>query len=155
VVKTIEFVETDAYAASSFVTNNQKQTINHMTKNISKITVLSLFATALVVMPVLSRAEVTNAPAATNQTTQPKPKKHENMVFNGIVIAVNTNAMTLTVSKRTFDITSATKITKNGQPATLSGVAVGDKVGIAYKKAADGKLTAMTVNDGKKPADEK
>ena len=27
----------------------------------------------------------------------------------------------------------------------------GDKVGIAYKKAADGKLTAMTVNDGKKP----
>ena len=77
------------------------------------------------------------------------------MVFNGIVIAVNTNAMTLTVSKRTFDITSATKITKNGQPATLSGVAVGDKVGIAYKKAADGKLTAMTVNDGKKPADEK
>ena len=75
------------------------------------------------------------------------------MVFNGIVIAVNTNAMTL-VSKRTFDITSATKITKNGQPATLSGVAVGDKVGIAYKKAADGKLTAMTVNDGKKPADD-
>jgi hypothetical protein len=126
-----------------------------MTKNISKITVLSLFAAALVAMPGLSRAEVTNAPAATNQTTQPKPKKHESLVFNGTASAVNTNAMTLTVSKHTFDITSATKITKNGQPATLSGVAVGDKVGIAYKKTADGKLTATTVNDGKKSGDEK
>ena len=126
-----------------------------MTKNISKITVLSLFAAALVAMPMVSRAEGTNAPAATNQTTQPKPKKHESLVFSGIVSAVNTNAMTLTVSKHIFDITSATKITKNGQPATLSGVAVGDKVGIAYKKTADGKLTATTVNDGKKSGDEK
>ncbi len=126
-----------------------------MTKNISKITVLSLFAAALVAMPMVSRAEATNAPATTNQTTQPKPKKHESLVFSGIVSAVNTNAMTLTVSKHTFDITSATKITKNGQPATLSGVAVGDKVGIAYKKTADGKLTATTVNDGKKSGDEK
>jgi len=126
-----------------------------MIKNISKITILSLFATALVALPVLSRAQGTNASAATNQTTQPKPKKHESLVFNGIVSAVNTNAMTLTVGKRTFDITSATKITKNGQPATLSGVAVGDKVGIAYKKTADGKLTATTVNDGKKSGDEK
>jgi len=125
-----------------------------MIKNNSKITVLSLFAAALVAMPVLSRAEVTNAPAASDQTAQAKPKKHESLVFHGTVSAVNTNAMTLTVSKRTFDITSATKITKNGQPATLSGVAVGDKVGIAYKKTAEGKLSATTVNDGKKSGDE-
>jgi len=57
----------------------------------------------------------------------------------------------LTVGKRTFEVTSETKITKNGQPAILSDIAVGDKVGGAYKKADDGKLTATTINDGKKP----
>ena len=62
--------------------------------------------------------------------------------------------MTLTVNKRTFDITSATKITKKGQPAILSSVAVGGKVGIADKKTADGKFSATTVNDGKKSGDE-
>jgi hypothetical protein len=56
-----------------------------MTKNISKITVLSLFAAALVAMPALSRAEDTNAPAATNQTHPAKPKKHEGLVFHGTV----------------------------------------------------------------------
>jgi hypothetical protein len=45
-----------------------------MKKNISKITILSLFAAALVAMPVLSRAEGTNAPAASDQTAPAKPK---------------------------------------------------------------------------------
>jgi hypothetical protein len=43
-------------------------------KNISKITVLSLFAATLVAMPVLSRAEGTKASAASDQTVPAKPK---------------------------------------------------------------------------------
>ena len=91
-----------------------------MKKNIYKITVLSLFAAALVAMPALSRAEGTNAPASTNQVAPAKPKKHEGLVFHGTVSAVDTNAMTLTVETRTFAVTSDTKITKDGKPATLA-----------------------------------
>ena len=120
-----------------------------MTKNISKITILSLFAAALVAMPALSRAEVTNAPAASGQTTQTKPKK--NPPFHGNLKAVDTSAKTLTVGTLTLQITSDTKITKDGQPATLSDGVVGEPVGGAYTKTADGKLNALIVHFGAKP----
>ena len=67
----------------------------------------------------------------------------------GKVLNVDTNAMTLTIGKRTFDITSETRITKGGQPAILSDIAVDDKVGVSYKKAGD-KFNATTISDGKK-----
>jgi hypothetical protein len=121
-----------------------------MTKNISKITVLSLFAAALVAMPVLSRAEGTNAPAASDQTTQPKPKKN-NPPFHGNLKAVDTSAKTLTVGTLTLQITSDTKITKDGQPAVLSDGVVGEPVSGAYTKTDDGKLNALIVHFGVKP----
>jgi hypothetical protein len=126
-----------------------------MKKQIVKLT-LSLFATAIIAAPVISCAQdtSTNTPAAPAQTAPAKPKKHEGLVFHGAVSAVDTKAMTLTVGKRTFEVTSATKITKNGQPATLSDIAVGDQVGGAYKKTDDGKLTATTIHDGKKQGEE-
>ena len=121
-----------------------------MIKTISKITVLSLFTTALVAMPVLSRAEVTNAPATTNQTTQAKPKKN-NPPFHGNLKAVDTSAKTLTVGTLTLQITADTKIIKDGKSATLSDGVVGESVGGAYKKTADGKLDAVTVHFGAIP----
>jgi hypothetical protein len=122
-----------------------------MTKNISKITVLSLFAAALVAMPVLSRAEVTNAPAAPDQTAPAKPRKHDTLPFHGNLKAVDTSAKTLAVGTLTLQITADTRVTKDGKPATLSDGVVGEPVGGAYKKTADGKLDALTVNFGAKP----
>ena len=120
-----------------------------MKKNISKITILSLFAAALVAMPVLSRAEGTNAPAASGQTTQPKHQK--NPPFHGNLKAVDASAKTITVGTLTLQITSDTKITKDGQPAVLSDGVVGEPVGGAYMKADDGKLNALVVHFGAKP----
>jgi len=126
-----------------------------MKKQIIRLT-LSLFATAIIAAPVLSRAQnnTTNPPAAPAQTEPAKPKKHESVPFHGTVSAVDTKAMTLTVGKRTFEVTSDTKITKDGKPAILSDIAVGDKVGGAYKKTDDGTLAATTIHDGKKPGNE-
>jgi hypothetical protein len=129
-----------------------------MKKQIAKVT-LGLFATAIIAAPMLSRAQETgtNPPAAPAQTAPAKPKKHEKhegLPFSGTVSAVDTNAMTLTVGKRTFEVTSETKITKDGKPAILSDIATGDKVSGAYKKTDDGKLAATRINDGKKPGDE-
>jgi hypothetical protein len=121
-----------------------------MTKNISKITVLSLFAAALVALPVLSRAEGTNTPAASDQTAPAKPKKN-NPPFHGNLKAVDAGAKTLTVGTLTLQITPDTKITKDGKPATLSDGVVGEPVSGAYTKTADGKLNAVVVHFGVKP----
>jgi hypothetical protein len=62
--------------------------------------------------------------------------------------AVDTNAMTLTVEKRTFSMTSETIITKDGKPAVLADGVAGEQVRGAYKKNEDGKLDAVTVRFG-------
>lgn len=120
-----------------------------MKKQIIKLT-LGLFAAAIIAAPALCGAQdatATNTPPA--QTAPAPAKKHGN-VFRGAVSAVDTNAMTLTIGQRTFCVTSATKITKNGSPATLGDIVVGDMVGGAFKKGDDNKLTATTIHDGKK-----
>ena len=123
-----------------------------MKQHIAKLTMLTLCAAAILVVPALSRAQdTTNAPAAAAQT--PPVKKHSaasptTLPFRGTVTAVDTNAMTLTVEKRTFNMTSNTMITKDGKPAVLADGVVGEPVRGAYKKNADGKLDAVTVRFG-------
>ncbi|MDE3067885.1 MAG: hypothetical protein KGJ60_10095 [Verrucomicrobiota bacterium] len=123
-----------------------------MKMNIAKLATLGLLAAAILAVPAASRgAESTNAAATAGQST--RHKRAPGLVpFRGAVAAVDTNAMTLTIGKRTLDITSETRITKNGEPATLSDLAVGDAVGGAYKKTDDGKLQARTIHAGKKKA---
>ena len=137
------------------------QTLNQQIKLkriVFKITTVSLFAAALLAAPMLAHAaEKTNAPAAAGQETSSKHKKHETVPFNGKLAAVDKVAMTITVGGRTFAITSATKITKDGLPATLADGVVGEMIGGAYRKEADGKLSAISLNlskksDGEKPA---
>jgi hypothetical protein len=125
-----------------------------MKKNISQITVLGLLAAALVALPAVSRAEGTNPPAASDQTAPAKPKKH-NPPFNGKVGAVDANAKTLTVGTLTLQVTSDTKITKDGKPATLADAVVGETVSGAYHKTADGTLNATSIHFGAKPEKKK
>jgi hypothetical protein len=127
-----------------------------MNIKIAKTALLTLLASAIVAVPVVSRAQdnSTNAPLpSAPSSTLPvvKPKKSGSLVVSGKASEVDTNAMTLTVGKHLFAITSQTRINKDGKPAVLSDITVGDKVGVAYKKTADGKFNAVTINDGKKP----
>ncbi len=125
-----------------------------------KISVLSLLAAAIAFVPASIRAQdaATNAPAAASEQPVPakhKPMKHDQTVFNGKLTAVDTNAMTLTVGKRTFAISSETKITKTDEPATLADGVVGEMVGGTYKQDADGKMTATTIHFNPKSKVEK
>jgi len=121
-----------------------------MKKHIAKIATLSLIAAAVIAAPTLLRAAdvSTNAPG----TVTPKPGIHGAIPFRGKVTAMDTNAMTLTVGNRTLQITSDTKITKDGQSAKLSDGVVGEQVRGAYKKSEGGKLNAVTVLFGAKGA---
>ena len=122
-----------------------------MTKNISQIAMLGLLTAALIATPALSRAADTgaNAPGASDQTAG-NPKKH-GVPFKGKLAAKDAEAMTITVGTMIIHVTAETKITKDGQPATLADDVVGEPVGGAYQKADDGQLNATVVHFGAKP----
>jgi len=129
------------------------QTVNtqpDMIKHIAKLSMLTLCA-AILAVPALSCAQdTTNAPA-TAQT--PSVRKHgatpsATLPFHGTLTAVDTNAMTLTVEKRTFNMTSDTIITKDGKPAVLADGVVGGQVRGVYRENAERKLDAVAVRFG-------
>jgi len=112
----------------------------------TKTTCLAMLAVALIATPAITRAQdATNTPAA--QT--PAPKKHGSLL-HGKVAAVDATAMTFTVGNSTAVVSSATKITKNGQPAVFADITVGETVVCTYKKDDAGKLNAATVRIGGK-----
>jgi hypothetical protein len=120
-----------------------------MKTNIAKTTLFALVTAALVAVPAISRAQdSTNMPA--DNAAAAAPKKHGTPPIHGKVAAVDTAAMTITIGESTINITSETKISKDGQPATLSDIVVGDTVSASYKKDDAGKLNATTIRDGKK-----
>ena len=101
--------------------------------------------------PIPPPAGRSNLRRRTTNAARQKAKKHDRSTFNGKLTAVDTNAMTLTVGKRTFEITSETIITKAGKPATLADGVAGETASGAYKKGADGKLTATSIHLAQKP----
>lgn len=126
-----------------------------MKKYTAKIALITLIAAGLAAPMFLHAQDAsTNAPDAT--TSAPKPKHaHHGLPFHGTVDGVDTNAMTLTVGSRTFQITSKTKISNNGQPAILADGVVGEKVSGAYRTNTDGTLTASSVYFGTHPKKKK
>jgi hypothetical protein len=102
------------------------------------------------------RAQTTNkitaekkAASQTNETAKAghKPKAGP---FHGKLVAVDKMGKTITVGKRTFLVTSDTKLKKAGTPATLDDAVVGEEVSGYVKPTEDGKLVATTVNFGPK-----
>lgn len=129
-----------------------------MKTSVARLTLLALTAAALAGGPAYLQAQTTNKPpadkkasASTNdEAKSEKPAKAG--PFHGKLAAVDKVAKTITVGKRTFQITSETKIKKAGKPATLEDGVIGETVSGYLKPGADGKLMATTLNFGPKPA---
>lgn len=117
-----------------------------MIKSILRFSLLGLLAFAVTGTPITLRAQETPT-AATNK---PATAAHSSRPFRGKVKAIDATAMTITVANTTFQITSQTRITKDGKPAMLGDGAVGDNLSAQLKKDADGKWTAVSVNFGAK-----
>jgi hypothetical protein len=114
--------------------------------------VLALLTAAMVFAGSATQA----AESAKDKSVQP-PKsegKPKQMPFRGKVNAVDKTAKTVTLEgkekNRTFQITSETKITKDGKPAVMDDVLVGQIVGGLAKETAAGKLEVVTLNIGAK-----
>ena len=109
---------------------------------------LSIAATA-VALPL--QAAEKNAPAEAKKEKQPK-----GMPFNGKIKSVDKTNKTITIDREksnTFHVTSETKITKAGKPATFDDVVVGEVVG-GQAREKDGKLVAISLRVGPKPGSE-
>jgi hypothetical protein len=127
-----------------------------MKRHIIRLSLLGLLVAATAAAPqTLPGQTTTDKPPAdkpaTSSTTEKTPKGGP---FHGKLAAVDKAAKTIIVGKRTFQITSETRIKKAGKPATLDDGVVGETVSGYVKPAADGKLAATTVNFGpKQPAE--
>lgn len=127
-----------------------------MTKTISKFALASLLAAfTLGVVAQLPAQEKKEGKKDENSTAATvKEKKKDTAPFHGKIDAVDMTAKTIKVGERTFQVTSSTKITKAGKPATLDEATVGEEAGGYYKKTEDGKLELLSLRIGPKPEKE-
>lgn len=119
-----------------------------MIKNISKFALAILLAAAVPGMTATVSAQ-TNTPAPKTPRARPIP-------FTGKLGSVDKVNKTITLAEKTqpgriFQVTSETKIMKNGKPATLDDGVVGEAVAGQYTTGADGKPAATSIRFGDKP----
>ncbi len=124
--------------------------MRNMKSNIPKLIAAGAFAIALALSPAIASAQ--------QQTDKPAAKKEKAgaaanraIPFHGKIDAVDKDAKTIKVGERVFQVTSETRITKLGKPATLDDAAVGELVGGSYVKGDDGKLNLRSLRIGPKP----
>jgi hypothetical protein len=115
-----------------------------MIKSICRIGAVTLLAAAIAALPAQLLAQTTTnaAPAKKSAAT----KKKAGHPFHGKLAAIDKVAKTLKVGESVYQITSETKITKAGKPATLEDGVVGENVSGYAKPAADGKMVATSVH---------
>jgi colicin import membrane protein len=136
-------------------------------KSMLRISAVSLLALAIAGPPASALAQTTNKPAlekkaaadkkaATDKAATEKQaatkteKKASAGPFHGKLAALDKMAKTITVGKRTFLITSETKMFKAGKPATLDDGVVEEEVSGYVKPNDEGKLVATKVTFGPK-----
>ena len=89
--------------------------------------------------------------AATAKKDVPKTEKQAAVLpFRSTLGALDKIAKTITVGERTFQVTSETKLSKGGKPATFDNATVGAEVSGSYLKGDDGKLNVKTARFGPK-----
>ncbi len=119
-----------------------------MMKRILKAGIVTLLAAAVVGLPAQLSAQSTNPPAGTNGPPMKKMRGHP---FHGKLAAVDKTAMTIKVGETTYEITSKTRIMKDGKPAMLGDGVPGEDVSGSATTDADGKHVAASVYFGKRP----
>jgi hypothetical protein len=121
-----------------------------MIKSTVKFSLLGLTALALAALP-LGAAEKAADKAEVKKEAAPAVAKAEKAAqavpFRGTLTA-KTDA-SITIKERVFEVTSETKITKDGKPATLADGEIGKAVTGQYLKQ-DGKSVAKLIRFGGK-----
>jgi hypothetical protein len=116
---------------------------------LNKLTVVSLLTMALFGTAVSTQAEEQKS------ASTPTVSQRDKIPFHGKLAAVDKAAMTITLegkeTRRVFQLTADTRLTKLGKPATLEDAVTGEDVGGLYKKTEAGTMEAVSVRFGPKP----
>src|SRR5215204_4604550 len=127
-----------------------------MTPSLLRIGLAALLTLLILTSPNRLFGQNTNTHAAEKKASAkpaPAPAKTPSAgPFNGKLTAIDPVAKTIKVGKRTFQITSETKIHKAGKPATLADGIVGETASGYVKPTDEGGWLATTVNLGPKLA---
>jgi hypothetical protein len=120
-------------------------------KSLSKIAAFGLVMVTLAAQPAQLLAQTTNKSAGKSAPAEKKePGKQTAGPFRGNLAALDKSAKSISVGKRTFYITSETRILKAGKPATLEDGVVGEEVSGGFKTGENGKLVATKITFGPK-----
>lgn len=114
---------------------------------------MAVLAGAVCALPVSLPAQSANKASPEKKTAEKKDsaeKKQTAGPFRGKLAALDKSAKTITIGKRTFHVSSETKIMKHGKPATFEEGVVTEEVSGYFKMADDGKLVATRVTFGPK-----
>jgi len=109
---------------------------------------IGLMAIAVVGTPVALHAQAATNAAPAKKASKAKTPVNKTIPFRGKIKAIDNTAKTISIGNETIQVTSETKITKQGKPATLADGVVNEPVTGAYHKDADGKLNAVSVRFG-------
>lgn len=122
-----------------------------MIKSTVRFTLLGVAVLALAATP-LRAGDSMNTNEAKPKIKAPSKAERTGVAgpFHGTLTA-KTDA-SITLKERVFEVTSQTKITKDGKPATLADAEIGQSVGGQFRKEG-GKQIALSIRFGDKPAD--
>ncbi len=119
-----------------------------------RIGAATLLVAAIAGAPAQLFAQAAAKPAAEKKPATTKKesaaKKKAGHPFHGNLAAVDKVAKTIKLGESVYQITSETKITKAGKPATLEDGVVGEPVSGYAKPGEGGKMVATTVRFGPK-----
>ena len=127
-----------------------------------KIRSLSLRIASVIAFGVAAFGLASPSPAAERPSPQPKAvqeappakKKQTSGPFHGKLAALDRQAATITVGKRTFQVVASTKITKAGKAATLNDGVLGETASGYFRMNEEGKLVLASLRFGPKPEGE-
>lgn len=108
-------------------------------------------AVALLVPAAHAQGTAAGSHAITNAAPSMALPAPRNPPIHGTVIAVDTNAMTLTIGHSVFSVGPKIKITKANQAVTLADIKVGDYAVVIYAKSTNGILHALNIRTGPHP----
>ncbi|MBC8097725.1 MAG: hypothetical protein H7Y43_18145 [Akkermansiaceae bacterium] len=125
-----------------------------MIKSSLKLGLFCIITAILTTEPSGLNAQETNKIVEKKATKEKSAAKPGVTPFRGKLKAVDKTAKTITIGETTIQITSETKIMKEGKPATLDDTVIGEMAAGAYRKTDDGKQNATTIRFGAKPETE-
>jgi hypothetical protein len=114
------------------------------------IVLYTIIAAVFINAPVSLRAQDKPAKKSDAAEAGAPGAKNRALPFQGKVTELDSTNLILTVKSLKLTVASTTKIDKNGQPAILADIKVGEVVRGSYKKDETGKLEATVIHIGEK-----